>query len=52
LGIFKIGSQKLFARAGFELAVILLVTASQIARITGMSHQHPTKNQLLIILKL
>jgi hypothetical protein len=31
LGIFKIGSLELFAAASFE---------SQVARISGMSHQH------------
>jgi hypothetical protein len=37
LGIFKIGSLKLFAWAGVEPPQILLISASQVARITGVS---------------
>jgi hypothetical protein len=36
---FKIGSHKLFALAGFEPQPSR--SASWVARITGMSHQHP-----------
>jgi hypothetical protein len=36
LGIFKIESLKLFAQAGFGL-----ISASWVARITSVSHQHP-----------
>jgi hypothetical protein len=36
LGIFEIGSPELFAWAGFQLP--FLIFASQVARITGMSH--------------
>jgi hypothetical protein len=39
LGIFKIGSLRLFAWAGLQLW-ILLISASQVARITGVSHQY------------
>jgi hypothetical protein len=40
LGIFKIGSHKLFY-PGWLRAMILLISASWVARITGVSHQHP-----------
>jgi hypothetical protein len=46
LGIFEIGSHKLFTQ-GWLLTVILLISASQVARITGVSHGHPAKQQLL-----
>jgi hypothetical protein len=39
LGIFKINFHKLFAW-GWLRTVILLISASWEARITGMSHQH------------
>jgi hypothetical protein len=38
LGTFKIGSWELFAQADFQMA-ILLISASWVARITGMSHR-------------
>jgi hypothetical protein len=38
---FKIGPLKLFA-SGWPQTVIFPMSASQVARITGMSHQHPT----------
>jgi hypothetical protein len=38
-GFFKIGFCELFARSGFE-PEILLISASRVARITGMSQQH------------
>jgi hypothetical protein len=39
MGFFKTGSQELFAQ-GWLLIVILLISASTVARITGVSHQH------------
>jgi hypothetical protein len=39
MGLFEIGSCKLFARAGFE-KTFLLISASWVARITGVSHHH------------
>jgi hypothetical protein len=32
---------------GCPWTAILLISASQVARITGMSHWHPEKNQFL-----
>jgi hypothetical protein len=40
LSIFKIGSCKLFAWASLEPWVILLISASWVAQITGVSHWH------------
>jgi hypothetical protein len=40
---FELVSYKLFAQAGF--AIILLISALKVARITGMSHWHPTSFQ-------
>jgi hypothetical protein len=40
LGIFKIGFQELLAQAVFE-PEIFLISASWLARITGVSHQCP-----------
>jgi hypothetical protein len=37
---FEMGSWELFAWGWFQTK-ILLISASQVARITGMSHQHP-----------
>jgi hypothetical protein len=37
LDVFDTGTHKLFAR-GWLWTVILLIAASQVARITGMSH--------------
>jgi hypothetical protein len=39
LGIFEIGSHELFAW-GWLRTTILLISASWVARITGVSHQH------------
>jgi hypothetical protein len=41
-GFFKIGSLELFARAGFE-PWILLISASRVPRIIGVSHRHPVR---------
>jgi hypothetical protein len=38
LGIFQIGNSKL-------PTVILLISASGVARITGVSHQHPAQDR-------
>jgi hypothetical protein len=43
LGIFEIGSQEPFAQ-GWLWIVILLMSASRVARITGVSHQHLAKD--------
>jgi hypothetical protein len=40
VSIFKVGSHELFAQASFWTA-ILLISVSQLARITGVSQQHP-----------
>jgi hypothetical protein len=48
MGVFKIGSRELFACAGFEPAAILLISASWVARITGVSRQHPALRPVLI----
>jgi hypothetical protein len=40
LGIFEIGSCELFAW-DWPRTTILLIAASWVARITGVSHQHP-----------
>jgi hypothetical protein len=42
------GSHDLFAQAGLEL--ILLNSASQVARITGVNHQHLVSNFNLFIM--
>jgi hypothetical protein len=42
LGIFKIASLKLFTGAGS----ILLISASPVAKIIGMSHQRPANKTL------
>jgi hypothetical protein len=47
LGIFKIGSHKPFPR-GWLGTVILLISASQEARITGVSHQRPANISLFM----
>jgi hypothetical protein len=39
MGFFQIGSHKLFAWGWFR-TVILLISASLVARITSMSHWH------------
>jgi hypothetical protein len=39
LGIFKIASQELFAQGWIWIAV-LLISASWVARVTGVNHQH------------
>jgi hypothetical protein len=41
LGIFEIGSCKLTFCVGWLQTVIILISASQIPRITGLSHWHP-----------
>jgi hypothetical protein len=41
LDIFEIRSHELFAPTDFE-TMILLISASQVARITGVSQWHPT----------
>jgi hypothetical protein len=40
MGIFEIGSHELFAQ-GWLWTAILLISASWVARITGVSHRHP-----------
>jgi hypothetical protein len=40
MGFFKIGSHKLFAQ-GWLQTMILLISVSWVARITGVSYQHP-----------
>jgi hypothetical protein len=40
LGILEIKSHALFARGWFQ-TLVLLISASLVARITGMSHQQP-----------
>jgi hypothetical protein len=42
MGFFEIGSRELFAWDWLQ-TVILLISASRVARITGVSHQHPAK---------
>jgi hypothetical protein len=42
LGFLKIGSSKLFA-LGWLRTVILLISASWVARVTGVSHWHPAQ---------
>jgi hypothetical protein len=42
LNIFKIASLELFAQ-GWLQTLILLISAFWVARITGMSHQHPAQ---------
>jgi hypothetical protein len=39
LGIFELGFQELFARGWFQISIIL-ICASQVPMITGMTHQH------------
>jgi hypothetical protein len=45
--ILEMRSHELFAWAGLKLCVILLIPASQIARIVGVNHQHLAKPFLL-----
>jgi hypothetical protein len=47
LGIFKIGSCKLFAQ-GWVWTLIVLISGSWVARITGMSHWLPASKTFLM----
>jgi hypothetical protein len=44
LGIFKIGSPEPTVCPGWLPNMILLISASQVARIIGVSHQHMAQN--------
>jgi hypothetical protein len=50
MGFFEIGSHELFAQDWLQ-TVILLISASWVARITGMSHQRPAHYSLFFGLK-
>jgi hypothetical protein len=47
MGVLEIESHKLFA-LGWVQTVILLTSASQVARLIGMSHWHPAKSDSYI----
>jgi hypothetical protein len=50
MGFLNIGSRELFAQLALKLKLqtaILLISASQVARITGMSHWHLAGENIL-----